>query len=112
MVSDILSPEESEYISCGQDKSPVYFDHKVPDYVSTCTNVYLLGSVSYETYCDENPVPYTYWDQLRSRIGNLFSKNDILSQKMATRSLELRRANRHIDKRFIDQIDPPYKNPK
>ena len=116
-VGDILSKEESDSIDCGSDRLPVYFDHKMPDVVSTCEAIYKEGKVKglgdfSGSYCEEDwePKPSVWRRIYHYLFGNPHFHASDASKRYEQRWQEKRQATKGMNTKFIDDIHPPYKS--
>lgn len=107
-VGAFLSPEESSSIGCAQDKLPVYFDHKMPDYVSTCSQIFEEGKILHlwET-CEEDFPELSTWQKIVNWISGV-NINKIAWQRTMDRTQQIESSRPKVIK-FIDEIKPPYK---
>jgi hypothetical protein len=116
-VGDILTKEESDSIGCGSDRIPVYFDHKMPDFVSTCEAIYKEGKVtnrgdSERGYCEKDwePKPSVWRRIYHYLFGNPYFQASEASRRYEQRRREIEQATEGMDTKFIDDIHPPYKS--
>lgn len=112
-IGEILTSKESQDIGCYSEKVPVYFDHKMPDSVSTCTNIFTHGFISdnWEDCEEDLPTqPSSTWE----KVVNWFYGVDLAweaRQKQLKKFKEFE-AKRQLPTKFIDEIVPPYKTLK
>lgn len=92
-----ILPESLRHVNigCGINKIPVYFDHKIPDSLSTCSRSYKEGFVHYYMggFCEED-------------LGLQEEARAKYSQKL----VEKFESHQKKDTKFIDDITPPYKH--
>lgn len=75
-----MRPEEIKEVACDENMIPVYFNHKIADNWSTCTDIYLEGKVK--------------------DTGKMCEEEKETSQPSEVQATETK---------FIDTITPPYK---
>lgn len=115
-VADVLTPEQSSIVHCPQEKSPVYFDHKLPDFVSTCSDVFEEKRVAYgfdsrkRKYCEEDWGPESTTGQcLYDMIIRGYSERERKARLSYDQRVKASENLNPMDLQFIDPIHPPYK---
>lgn len=108
-LHELLTPEEMQNLKeCQANHVPVYFDHKIADSFSTCSDVYVEGEVtnSFETCTLED-----FWEEppsLWQRVVDCIT-GDTPTSRMFRKYTAAVKATEQVDTKFVDAIVPPYK---